>query len=88
MKHNFAFIEFSDPRDADDARYSLNGRYFDGSRIAVEFAKGTPRGSSGEYLGPGSGRCFNCGLDGHCKAGDWKNKSHRCGERGRAKLPE
>ncbi|KAK1286330.1 Serine/arginine-rich splicing factor RS2Z32 [Acorus calamus] len=40
MKHDFAFIEFSDPRDADDARYSLNGRDFDGSRIIVEFAKG------------------------------------------------
>jgi hypothetical protein len=32
--------EFSDPRDADDARYSLNGRDVDGSRIVVEFAKG------------------------------------------------
>ena len=32
--------EFSDPRDADDARYSLDGRDFDGSRIVVEFSRG------------------------------------------------
>ena len=32
--------DFSDPRDADDARYSLNVRHFDGSRLLVEFARG------------------------------------------------
>ncbi|KAK5835846.1 hypothetical protein PVK06_011559 [Gossypium arboreum] len=71
MKRDYAFVEFSDPRDADDARYSLNGRDLDGSRIVVEFAKGVLRGFGGsrDYPGrspaPGAGRCFNCGIDGH-----------------------
>ncbi|PPR93090.1 hypothetical protein GOBAR_AA27585 [Gossypium barbadense] len=69
MKRDYAFVEFSDPRDADDARYSLNGRDLDGSRIVVEFAKGVLRGFGGsrDYPGrspaPGAGRCFNCGID-------------------------
>ncbi|WRX12040.1 RNA recognition motif domain - like 10 [Theobroma cacao] len=55
MKRDYAFVEFSDPRDADDARYALNGRDLDGSRIIVEFAKGVPRGPGGSRDYPGRG---------------------------------
>ncbi|KAM0015065.1 putative RNA recognition motif domain, nucleotide-binding alpha-beta plait domain superfamily [Helianthus debilis subsp. tardiflorus] len=40
MKHDFAFVDFSDPRDADVARYNLNGWDVDGSCIMEEHAKG------------------------------------------------
>lgn len=40
LLHNVFQQEFSDPRDADDARYYLDGRDVDGRCIIVEFAKG------------------------------------------------
>ena len=39
----FAFVEFEDPRDADDAMYELNGRRVDGYRLEIQWAKNTPR---------------------------------------------
>ncbi|CAH2064222.1 unnamed protein product [Thlaspi arvense] len=59
MKRDYAFVEFSDARDADDARYYLDGRDFDGSRITVEASRGAPRGSrdnGSRGPPPGSGR--------------------------------
>ncbi|KAG5885565.1 hypothetical protein JTB14_003764 [Gonioctena quinquepunctata] len=45
MKNGYAFVEFDDHRDADDACYELNGKDLMGERITVERARGTPRGS-------------------------------------------
>ncbi|CAJ0648172.1 13869_t:CDS:10 [Entrophospora sp. SA101] len=79
----YAFVEFEDPRDADDAVKQLNGYELDGARIAVEWSR-----RSG---GPGSG-CFLCGGQGHwareCpdareKGMDVRSgKCFRCGEIG------
>ncbi|KAF5284347.1 hypothetical protein FQR65_LT13593 [Abscondita terminalis] len=45
MKNGFAFVEFDDYRDADDAVYELNGKELLGERVSVERARGMPRGS-------------------------------------------
>ncbi|XP_019095298.1 PREDICTED: LOW QUALITY PROTEIN: serine/arginine-rich splicing factor SR30 [Camelina sativa] len=42
----YAFVEFEDPRDADDAIYGRDGYDFAGCRLRVEIAHGGRRGSS------------------------------------------
>lgn len=54
MKNGFAFVEFDDYRDADDAVYELNGKELLGERVSVERARGTPRGSD-QWRGSGGG---------------------------------
>ena len=83
LKSDFGFIEFDDPRDADDAIYELDGYRLEGSRLTVERARSRgprdrgydryddrgygrdrdPRGRDARQ--PGSGKCFNCGKEGH-----------------------
>lgn len=46
----FAFIEFEDPRDAEDAILAKDGTIFDGYRIRVESPRGTERGRGGVPL--------------------------------------
>jgi len=61
IKTGFAFLEFDDKRDAEDAAYDLDGKEFLGGRVAVEIAKGIDRrverdrnGSYGREYGGGS----------------------------------
>ncbi|KAG0324488.1 hypothetical protein BG000_002200 [Podila horticola] len=69
LKHGgFAFVEYEDPRDADDAVGKLNGYELDGNRISVEWSR-----RSG---GPGSG-CFLCGGTGH-----WARECPEASEKG------
>ncbi len=39
----YGFVEFDDPRDADDAVYDLNGKELCGERVIVEHTKGPRR---------------------------------------------
>ncbi len=49
----YGFVEFDDPRDADDAVYDLNGKELCGERVIVEHTKGPRR--DGGYGGGGGG---------------------------------
>ncbi|KAI9099752.1 hypothetical protein DFS34DRAFT_615888 [Phlyctochytrium arcticum] len=52
----YGFIEFEDPRDAEDAVNALNGYMFEDQRLLVEFSR---RGGSA------NSNCFICGQTGH-----------------------
>uniref|UniRef100_A0A672HGM5 RRM domain-containing protein n=1 Tax=Salarias fasciatus TaxID=181472 RepID=A0A672HGM5_SALFA len=43
LKNGYGFVEFDDPRDADDAVYDLNGKDLCGERVIVEHTKGPRR---------------------------------------------
>ncbi|XP_010795218.1 serine/arginine-rich splicing factor 4-like [Notothenia coriiceps] len=53
LKNGYGFVEFDDPRDADDAVYDLNGKELCGERVIVEHTKGPRR--DGGYGGGGGG---------------------------------
>jgi arginine/serine-rich splicing factor 7 len=75
LKYGYGFVEYSDPRDAEDAIRDMDGKTLDGARIIVESARGpgankrnmNEEGNNRERNNNrrGSGRCFNCGKDGH-----------------------
>ncbi|KNC84932.1 hypothetical protein, variant [Sphaeroforma arctica JP610] len=52
----FAFVDYEDKRDAEDAMKAEDGREIRGARIAVEWAKG-PKTKNDD--------CFKCGRGGH-----------------------
>ncbi|TTA54963.1 Serine/arginine-rich splicing factor 7 [Bagarius yarrelli] len=66
----FAFVEFEDPRDAEDSVRGLDGKVICGSRVRVELSSGMPRRS--RYDRPPArrpfdpnDRCYECGERGH-----------------------
>ena len=74
LKRGYAFIEFEDYRDADDAIHEMNGRRINGQKIVVQAAHGRLREISphSRPRRPGpqeSDICYNCGKTGH-----WANE--------------
>eukprot|EP00128_Syssomonas_multiformis_P000055 Colp12_sorted_trinity150504_noHs@27270 len=58
----FAFVEFYDRRDADDAVRDLDGKTIMGKRVRVEISRGRGGGSS---RGGSRDECYLCGQPGH-----------------------
>jgi len=53
----FAFVQFEDPRDSEDAVYGRDGYDYDGYRLRVEFPRGgRGGGAGGGGMGPPRGR--------------------------------
>ncbi|KAK4328469.1 hypothetical protein Pmani_001145 [Petrolisthes manimaculis] len=52
----FAFVEFEDPRDAEDAVHSRDGYDYDGYRLRVEFPRNSLPGAARGGAGRGRGR--------------------------------
>ncbi|KAK2465166.1 hypothetical protein APHAL10511_002858 [Amanita phalloides] len=42
LPRSYAFVEFRSSRDAEDAYYDMHGRYFEGSRLSIQWAKNPP----------------------------------------------
>lgn len=60
----YGFVEYEDPRDAEDAIKYCDGMRFLGGRMVVELAKGPNNRRERPASGP-SDECFRCGKTGH-----------------------
>lgn len=78
----FAFVEFEDPRDAEDAVHARDGYDYDGYRLRVEFPRGvgpkSGRSSRGGRGGPPSRRSqYRVIVSGLPPTGSWQDlKDH------------
>jgi len=85
----FAFVEFEDPRDADDAVYAREGYDYDGYKLRVEFPRGSGPNSRGGgrggmdrgrggFGGPSRGGGGRGGMGGGDRVGNPRRSDYRC----------
>eukprot|EP01111_Echinosteliopsis_oligospora_P011304 TRINITY_DN36_c0_g1_i1.p1 TRINITY_DN36_c0_g1~~TRINITY_DN36_c0_g1_i1.p1 ORF type:complete len:129 (-),score=11.54 TRINITY_DN36_c0_g1_i1:561-947(-) len=71
LKRGYAFVEFDDDRDAEDAVRYMDNTDLDGARIIVE----PSHGGRERRRDPAGDECFSCGGRGHW-ARDCPSSSH------------
>jgi RNA recognition motif-containing protein len=73
FKGSFAFAEFEQEKDAEQAITNLQGKEMSGRKINIEWSKKSKRFDDSKISrrkrstsrGKNDGRCFNCGRKGH-----------------------
>jgi len=81
----FAFVEFDDPRDAEDAVRGLDGRSICGRRVRVEMSSGKSKSrfrSPPRWGGGGGGGGAGGGGGGQSRGYHPEDRCYDCGERG------
>jgi len=64
-KGSYAFIEFPDEQDAQDAITALNAKNLGGLRLNIEWSRRSTRFDPAVRLPVKSPNCYKCGLQGH-----------------------
>eukprot|EP01102_Stenamoeba_stenopodia_P010756 TRINITY_DN3269_c0_g2_i1.p1 TRINITY_DN3269_c0_g2~~TRINITY_DN3269_c0_g2_i1.p1 ORF type:complete len:206 (+),score=30.88 TRINITY_DN3269_c0_g2_i1:111-728(+) len=77
IKTGYGFVEFDDPRDAEDALHELHNTTLDGSRISVEFSKGPRQSSSGSRSGGGARSDHRVSVDNLPREMSWQDLKDR-----------
>jgi len=62
-KGNYAFVEYRNEADAEEAMRKLQGKVVRGSEVTVEWAKKTGKGTYQDKKEPKE--CYHCGRSGH-----------------------